>query len=193
MSHTAVPPVEAVSARRDPRTSRIDPRTVGIDPRGARFAAALTAAVLAVGLVTANVWVLAAQSVVFALGAALGAGRTPYGWAFRRFVRPRIGAPAELEAAAPPRFAQAVGLVFALVATAGFALGVTAVGVVATALAFAAAFLNAAFGFCLGCELYLVGRRLTSRPTVQNAGNQNTGNQSTSAAAVAASKEVNAA
>ena len=27
-------------------------------------------------------------------------------------------------------------------------------------LALGAAFLNAAFGFCLGCEMYLIGRRL---------------------------------
>jgi Domain of unknown function (DUF4395) len=35
--------------------------------------------------------------------------------------------------------------------------------VVAAALALIAAFLNAAFGLCLGCELYLLGRRLQPR------------------------------
>ena len=33
----------------------------------------------------------------------------------------------------------------------------------ATGFALAAALLNAVFGFCLGCELYLIGARVFSR------------------------------
>lgn len=136
----------------------------GIDPRGARFAAAVTALVLAVALVAApsglTVLLVAAQAVVFAVGATRGVQHTPYSWAFRTLVRPRLGAPAELEDPAPPRFAQAVGLGFAVVALLGFLAGAPLLGSVATGLALAAAFLNAVFGFCLGCELYLLGRRL---------------------------------
>jgi hypothetical protein len=135
------------------------PQVPLIDPRGARFAAGLTTVVLAVALVTANVWVLALQGVVFAIGAARGVQHTPYAWLYRRLVRPRLGPPAELEDARPPRFAQAVGLVFAAVGVLGGLLGLTAVLLVATGLALAAAFLNAAFGFCLGCEVYLLLRR----------------------------------
>jgi hypothetical protein len=131
-----------------------------IDPRGPRFAAALTTVVLAVVLLTGSVWLLAAQTVVFALGAFAGLQSSPYGIAFRRFVRPRLAPPAELEASAPPRFAQGVGFAFGLVGTLALAAGVTSVGLVAVGLALAAAFLNAAFGFCLGCELYLLGRRV---------------------------------
>lgn len=134
-----------------------------IDPRGPRFAAWLTTALLAAVLLTAPSAVamvlLLAQAAVFAVGAAGGVQRTPYAWVFRRAVRPRLAPPAELEDAAPPRFAQTVGLAFALVALAGFGAGVTVLGLVATGLALAAAFLNAAFGFCLGCELYLLVRR----------------------------------
>ncbi|MFD0853815.1 DUF4395 family protein, partial [Actinomadura adrarensis] len=65
-----------------------------------------------------------------------------------------------LEDVGPPRFAQGVGLVFALVGTVGYALGITWLGIGATALALAAAFLNAAFGFCLGCEMYLFVSRI---------------------------------
>lgn len=145
------------------------PTPARIDPRGPRFAAALTTVVLAAVLVTAPsataVTLLAVQTALFALGAFGGIGRTPYAWLFRRLVRPRLSPPAELEDAAPPRFAQTVGLAFALVALAGFGTGVTALGLVATGLALAAAFLNAAFGFCLGCELYLLVRRaVPSRP-----------------------------
>lgn len=169
-----------------------------VDPRGTRFAAALTSVVLAVGLVTASPWVLGLQSVVFALGAVVGLHASPYARLYRRAVAPRLGPPAELEASAPPRFAQAVGLVFALVATLGFATGAVAVGTVATALALAAAFLNAAFGFCLGCEVYLVALRLTGRtaPLAPSAGHDPapsaTPDQHTSAAAVAAPKEAHA-
>lgn len=56
---------------------------------------------------------------------------------------------------APVRFGQGLGLAFAVVGTIGYASGLTALGVTATALVLGAAFLNAAFGFCLGCEIYL--------------------------------------
>ncbi len=138
-----------------------------IDPRGPRFAAAVTTLVLAVVLLTGSVWLLAAQTAVFAVGAFAGLHRSPYGVAFRRFVRPRLAPPAELEASTPPRFAQGVGFAFGLVGTLALALGASTVGLVAAGLALAAAFLNAAFGFCLGCEMYLLGRRLLpARPAV---------------------------
>jgi hypothetical protein len=130
------------------------------DPRGARFAAWITTAVLAAVLVTGSGWLLAAQAVVFAVGALAGMRRAPYGLIFRYLVAPRLGPPAELEPAAPPRFAQGVGLVFAAVGTLGYLTGLTPLGIVATAAAIAAAFLNAAFGFCLGCEIYLILRRV---------------------------------
>ena len=130
------------------------------DPRGPRFAAALTTLVLAAVLLTGGGWLLAAQAVVFALGAS---GRSPYGALYRRAVRPRPGPPAELEDERPVRFAQTVGLAFALAGVAGALLGVDALFLTATGAALAAAFLNAAFGLCLGCELYLSWKRLTTR------------------------------
>ena len=131
-----------------------------IDPRSPRFSALITTAVLAVVLVTGSVWLLAAQALVFATGAAFGLRYSPYGMLYRRLVRPRLGPPAELEPEAPPRFAQAVGLVFALAGVAGYAAGLAWLGAAATAAALVAAFLNAAFGFCLGCEMYLLIRRV---------------------------------
>ncbi|MEU0112703.1 DUF4395 domain-containing protein [Streptomyces bobili] len=134
-----------------------------IDARGPRFGAAVTTVVLAVVLITQNPWLLAWQTLVFALGAAGGVGRSPYGWAFRVAVRPRLGPPTAFEAPQPPRFAQAVGLAFAGVGLLGFALGAGWLGLAATGAALAAAFLNAAFGYCLGCEMYLLVRRVTVR------------------------------
>ena len=149
-----------------------------IDPRGPRFGAAATTVVLAAALLTGSVWLLAAQAVVFALGAV---GRSPYALLYARLVRPRLGPPAELEDTRPLRFAQAVGLVFTVVALAGLAL--PAVTVVATAAALAAAFLNAAFGICLGCEIYLLGHRATSRDIVRTVPNDRTAHPRTEVAA----------
>jgi uncharacterized protein DUF4395 len=131
-----------------------------VDPRGQRFAAALTCLVLAVVLLTASGWLLFAQTVVFAIGAGAGLRVAPYGWLFRVLVRPRLGPPAELEDEAPPRFAQALGATFGVIGVVGFLSGVEALGYVATAFALAAAFLNAAFGLCLGCQMYLSVRSL---------------------------------
>jgi Domain of unknown function (DUF4395) len=130
-----------------------------VDPRGQRFAAAVSALVLVLVLLTGSAWLLGAQAVVFGIGAVFGLRYAPYGLLFRRLVRPRLGPPAELEDEAPPRFSQWVGLVISVIGVIGYATGVTVLGVVATALALAAAFLNAAFGLCLGCEMYVMIRR----------------------------------
>ncbi len=139
----------------------------GIDPRGPRFTASVTAVVLAAALVTPEpvaAVLVAVQGLLFAAGAGLGVQRTPTGLAFRHLVRPRLSPPAELEDPAPPRFAQGVGLAFAVVALVGYLTGALLVAQVAVGLALAAALLNAVFGFCLGCEMYLLGLRLSRRP-----------------------------
>lgn len=134
-----------------------------VDPRGPRFAATITTVVLAVVLVTGWWPLLAAQTVVFAIGAFVGLKPAPYSVLYRSLVAPRLGPTSEREDAAPLRFAQAVGFVFALVGTIGYATDLTALGIVATAFALFAAFLNAAFNFCLGCEVYLLVRRFAPR------------------------------
>jgi hypothetical protein len=139
-----------------------------IDPRGPRFAAAVTTLVLAIVLITGNPWVLAFQAVVFALAAGWGPGASPYAVLYARLVRPRLEPPEELEDPAPPRFAQAVGLGFASVGLIGFLTGATALAYVAVGAALGAAFLNAVFGFCLGCEIYLAYRRVLSTRSSTN-------------------------
>ncbi|MFG2136536.1 DUF4395 domain-containing protein [Streptomyces sp. NPDC048650] len=132
-----------------------------IDARGPRFGAALTSVVLAAVLITGSGPLLVLQTLVFAVGAVAGVQRSPYAWLFKVAVRPRLAPPTEFEAAAPPRFAQGVGLFFAAVGLAGYVLGPQWLGTAATGCALAAAFLNAAFGYCLGCEMYLLLRRAT--------------------------------
>ncbi|MEU9286057.1 DUF4395 domain-containing protein [Streptomyces sp. NPDC048275] len=134
-----------------------------IDARGPRFGAAVTAVVLAVALITGSAWLLAWQVLAFALGASGGMPRSPYGWLYKKAVRPRLGPPTEFEAPQPPQFAQAIGLVFTVVGLIGFTAGPEWLGLAATGCALAAAFLNAAFGYCLGCEMYLIVRRMAVR------------------------------
>jgi hypothetical protein len=135
--------------------------SAGIDPRGPRFAAVITSVVLAAALVLASPVLLAVQAVVFAIGAfSRRPERRPYGILFRVFVRPRLAAPDHLEDPASSRFAQLCGLVFTVVGLIGFALGAQWLALGAIGFALAAAFLNAAFDFCIGCEIYLRAQRL---------------------------------
>src|SRR5438270_6745454 len=138
-----------------------------VDPRGPRFGAAVTTVVLALVLLTSSGWLLAAQAVVFGVGAFAGLRFAPYGLLYRSLVAPRLSPPAELEAEAPPRFAQGVGFGFAVIGAVGYLTGVLALGVVATAFALGAAFLNAAFDYCLGCEVHLRLVRVLGRPVVR--------------------------
>jgi len=141
-----------------------------VDVRGPRFAAWVTTGVLLLALAvsafstTAAAAILAAQAVVFAAGAIGGPRRHPYGRIFATAVAPRLGPVTEREPVAPLKFAQLVGLGFAVAGIAGFALGAPSLGVIATAFALAAAFLNAAFGLCLGCMLYPLVVRLRRTP-----------------------------
>lgn len=134
-----------------------------LDPRGPRFAATVTSVVLVVVLATGWGWLALAQAVVFAVTAA-DPRRGPYALAYRYLVAPRLGPTAEREDAVPVRFAQLVGFFFLAVASIGYLSGAPALGLIFAAFGLLAAFLNAAFGLCLGCEAYLAARRLTSRP-----------------------------
>ena len=131
-----------------------------VDPRGLRFAAAVTTVVLALTLVLNSFVPLAVQAVVFAIAVTFGVHASPYSQIFKRLVRPRLGPPKELEDPAPPRFAQLVGLVFAVLGLIGYLSGTEVLGVVATGFALVAAFVNAAVGLCLGCEAYLLIQRI---------------------------------
>lgn len=148
----------------DPRTVRLRPDVpAGIDPRGPRVGAALTAMLLTVVLLlpgTAATVLLAVVAALFAVGTVRGTQGSVQGLVFRTLVRPRLAPPTELEDPRPPRFAQLVGLVITGAGVLLALLGIGAAVPVAAALALVAATLNAVFGLCLGCELYLLGVRL---------------------------------
>ncbi len=137
--------------------------TTGIDPRSPRFGAAITTVLLSVTIVltlipatyAAGIVLLAVIVVLFAVGGIGGIRRHPYGALFRRFIRPRLGPPTELEAPEPPTFAQQVGLFVTAVALLPAIVGVPYAAPVGAAVALVAAFLNAVFDVCIGCILYV--------------------------------------
>ena len=137
-----------------------------IDPRGPRFGAAITTLVLAIILLTIPSSVATAllvlQTAVFALGAFVGLHAQPYGILYRKLVAPKLGKPSALEAVEPPQFAQLVGFLFAATGLIALLLGADLVATIGVGFALGAAFLNAAFNFCLGCEMYLIGKRIFS-------------------------------
>jgi len=137
-----------------------------IDPRGSRFGAVITTVVVATALVTlpstTAYLLLGFQLVAHALGAFVGLNLQPYGILYRKLVQPRLGKPSELEDEAPPKFAQLVGFVFAAAALIALAVNQPGLAQIIVALHLAASFLNAAFNFCLGCQMYLISKRIIS-------------------------------
>lgn len=139
-----------------------------IDPRGPRFGAAITTVLLAIDVYLAldpktlpnAFWLLTVITALFAIGAFFGNSRHPYGWIFKTFVRPRLAAPKELEDAAAPQFAQLVGLLVAGTGVALYLVVSPGALVFAAGAAFFAAFLNAVFNYCLGCQMYFGLKRL---------------------------------
>ncbi len=127
-----------------------------LDARGPRFGAAITTVVFAAALATHNAWFIIAQAIVFAIGAFKGPQFTPYAYIYKFAVKPFLKGAVPTEDVRPPQFAQSVGLLFAIVAIAGALLDIDAVVIGAVSMALGAAFLNAAFNFCLGCEIYLL-------------------------------------
>jgi hypothetical protein len=127
-----------------------------IDARGPRYTAALTTLVLSASIITESNLIIGFQFAVFLSAVIFGLRRSIYGFLYRNLIQPRLKGPVPSEYESAPRFAQLIGALFALTALIGGLTGNTAVFLIATGFALAAAFLNAAFGFCLGCQLHLI-------------------------------------
>ena len=139
-----------------------------IDSRGPRYTAAITTVVLSAALVTESNLIIGFQFAVFLSAVLLGLRRSLYGFIYRNLIQPRLSGPVPSENEAAPRFAQLVGALFAATALLGGLTGNTTLFLIATSFALGAAFLNAAFGFCLGCQFYLILLRAKSRLTSRN-------------------------
>ena len=136
-----------------------------IDARGPRFGAVITTIVLTAFLATEARVLLHGQLLVFALGAFFGLKYSPYGFIYSKLVKPRLRGEVPTEDVRPPQFAQLVGFIFAITATILYDLALETAGMIVVGFALAAAFLNAAFNFCLGCEVYLLIARAKSALT----------------------------
>ena len=134
-----------------------------IDARGPRYSAGITSVVLALALITESSYVIGFQFAVFLSAVLFGLRKSIYGVIYRGLIQPRLSGPVPSEDQRAPRFAQLIGALFAFVALLGGVTGNSAVFLIATSFALGAAFLNAAFGFCLGCQIYLILLRLTKR------------------------------
>ena len=139
-----------------------------IDARGPRYTAAITTVVLSAALVTESNLIIGFQFAVFVSAVLFGLRSSLYGFIYRNLIQPRLSGPVPSENEAAPRFAQLVGALFAAIALLGGLTGDTTVFLIATSFALGAAFLNAAFGFCLGCQFYLILLRAKSRITSRN-------------------------
>ncbi len=127
-----------------------------IDARGPRYTAVITTLVLSAALVTESNLIIGFQFAVFLTAVLFGLRKSLYGLIYRNLIQPRLSGPVPSENEAAPRFAQLIGALFAATALLGGVSGNSAVFLIATSFALAAAFLNAAFGFCLGCQFYLM-------------------------------------
>ena len=139
-----------------------------IDARGPRYTAAITTLVLSAALVTESNLIIGFQFAVFLTAVLFGLRKSLYGFIYRNLIQPRLSGPVPSENEVAPRFAQLIGALFAATALVGGVSGNSAVFLIATSFALAAAFLNAAFGFCLGCQFYLILLRAKSRITSRN-------------------------
>ena len=145
----------------------------GIDPRGPRFGAAITAVLmvlviylsLAPDTVDLALGIMIFSVSMFVFGTALGPAKHPYSYIYKYLVRPALKPPTALENATPVHFAQFVGLIVTGTGLVLQLLGVSYALPVAAAAAFTAAFLNAAFAYCLGCQMYLGLKRLGVIPS----------------------------
>ena len=122
-----------------------------------------TTTVLALALITESNYLIGFQFAVFLSAVLFGLRKSIYGFIYRNLIQPRLSGPVPSENEAAPRFAQLIGALFAFVALLGGVTGNTAVFLTATSFALVAAFLNAAFGFCLGCQMYLLLVRFKSK------------------------------
>jgi hypothetical protein len=143
--------------------NQVPKKAVLIDARGPRYSAGITTLVLSLALITESVYVIGFQFAVFLSAVLFGLRKSIYGFIYRGLIQPRLKGSVPSEDQRAPRFAQFIGALFAFVALLGGITGNSSVFLIATSFALGAAFLNAAFGFCLGCQMYLILVRLFKR------------------------------
>jgi hypothetical protein len=131
-----------------------------VNETSARLVAGVVAIVAVVAIAFQQGWLIPALAYGFAARALTGPKLSPLALVATRVITPRLPLAPRFSPGPAKRFAQAIGAVFTLAATAiyfaGFHLEAYAlVGVIA---AFAS--LEAGFGLCVGCKAFFLGMRL---------------------------------
>ena len=135
-----------------------------VDPRQPRFGQAMTGTVLLVGFVFDWAVTLPIIGSILAAASLLGQKANVYAHLFRAAKRVfRLGPPNELEESGPPRFANTLGfIVLALATWAHYGLEAMVAAWTLGLLVSGLALLAAVTGLCLGCELYVIARRIAT-------------------------------
>ncbi len=136
-----------------------------VDDHAARTVATGVVLMCAAALALRQPWILVPLAYGFWARVLSGPRFSPLGQLATRVVAPRLPWVPKLVPGPPKRFAQAIGVVFstsALVLWFGF--GLHAAAWVVVAMLTAAAFLEAAFGLCLGCKAFAVLMRVGAIP-----------------------------
>ena len=124
-----------------------------VNEKAARAVAGQVVVVAALALVTGWLWLAAVLAVGFALRVAAGPRYDPFGRLATKVIAPRLGE-VVLVPGPPKRFAQAVGLVFTLAATAFLVVGIPVVATMLLSVLLVFAALESVVGFCAGCYAF---------------------------------------
>lgn len=125
-----------------------------VDVNVPRFNQALVAILTGIAFVLQWWPLVAAVAAVLAVTRFSGPRSGIFTQAYLRLVKPRLDGPVETEWAAPPRFAQLLGVIFLGAATVLFVLGLDVAGWGLTLAVTALAALAATTRICVGCIIY---------------------------------------
>lgn len=140
-----------------------------VDPNVPRAKAVFHAVLPAIGFLLGGIYgatIIASTGLAMAASVIGGPRYSLIGHIYRKLVRPAFKIPSGIpEAAAPHRFAEAVGAAFLITSGALYFAGITPAAGALALIVVALATLNAAAGICVGCQMYVMFKRVTSRAT----------------------------
>ena len=122
----------------------------------ARTVASGVVAMALLFVVTGWGWVLVPLTYGFVARVLTGPKLSPLGLLATKVVAPRLPEHEKLVPGPPKRFAQAIGVAFTVTASVLWVAGAGTASRVVIGMLAGAAFLEAAFGFCLGCKIFAV-------------------------------------
>jgi len=149
------------------RMSRPAPRPILVDARQPRLGQGITGVVALLAYLLQIPALFPVMTVVMGAASLGGPKTNVYVWFFKA-IRPRLSPPKLLEEPWPPRFANLCGFVFFGAATIAFyAIDLPGLAWGLDLLVAALALLSAITGLCVGCEAFVIGRRIATRGRIK--------------------------